>query len=319
MEYDCGNKFIDWVRMDNRSGEMLVFSKVVETGSFSAAGKLLDLTPSAVSKLITRLEERLGVVLFERSTRQLTISNEGGRFYDSCIRILNDIEEAEQDAVGTAVKPGGLLRINASVPFGTHQLLPIISDFNQRYPDITLDLSLTDALVDLKRERIDVAIRMGPLDDASFRARNLGHSRRAVVASPDYLARHGVPQVPGDLVNHRCFNFNFRRSRDEWPFRMEGHTHYLAVRGDILTNNGETMRQLTINGLGISRLGLFHIAHDLAAGRLVELLGDYNPGDTEEIHAIFSNQRYMPQRVRVFIDFMVERIGPFLSSIGRMG
>jgi DNA-binding transcriptional LysR family regulator len=295
---------------------MQVFTKVVETGSFSAAGKLLNLTPSAVSKLITRLEERLGVLLFERSTRQLVISDEGTRFYESCVRILNDIEEAEQNAVGSMVAPSGLLRVNTSVPFGTHQLLPIISDFNHLYPDITLDLSLTDALIDLKRERIDVAIRMGPLDDASFRARILGSSRRAVVASPAYLARYGVPKTPDELENHRCFNFNFRRSRDEWPFKVNHTTRYLAVRGDMLTNNGETMRQLTINGLGISRLGMFHIAEDLKAGRLIELFADFNAGDTEEIHAIFNNQRYMPQRVRVFIDFLVERIGPLLSSLG---
>ncbi|MGF6221314.1 LysR family transcriptional regulator [Pseudomonas frederiksbergensis] len=301
--------------MDSRSGEMQVFTKVVETGSFSGAGKLLNLTPSAVSKLITRLEVRLGVLLFERSTRQLVISGEGGRFYDSCVRILNDIEEAEHDAVGSTAVPSGLLRINTSVPFGTHQLLPIISDFNLLYPDITLDLSLTDALVDLKRERIDVAIRMGPLDDASFRARILGSSRRAVVASPEYLARHGAPKTPDELENHRCFNFNFRRSRDEWPFKLNQQTQYLAVRGDMLTNNGETMRQMTINGLGISRLGMFHIAEDVKAGRLVELLADFNAGDTEDITAIFNNQRYMPQRVRVFIDFLVERIGPLLSSL----
>jgi DNA-binding transcriptional LysR family regulator len=301
--------------MDSRSGEMQVFTKVVETGSFSGAGKLLNLTPSAVSKLISRLEVRLGVLLFERSTRQLVISGEGGRFYDSCVRILNDIEEAEHDAVGSTAVPSGLLRINTSVPFGTHQLLPIISDFNLLYPDITLDLSLTDALVDLKRERIDVAIRMGPLDDASFRARILGSSRRAVVASPEYLARHGAPKTPDELENHRCFNFNFRRSRDEWPFKLNQQTQYLAVRGDMLTNNGETMRQMTINGLGISRLGMFHIAEDVKAGRLVELLADFNAGDTEDITAIFNNQRYMPQRVRVFIDFLVERIGPLLSSL----
>lgn len=302
--------------MDSRSGEMLVFTKVVETGSFSAAGKLLKLSPSAVSKLITRLEERLGVLLFERSTRQLAITGEGGGFYDSCVRILNDIEEAENNAVGSSATPSGVLRINTSVPFGTHQLLPIISDFNLLYPNITLDLSLTDALVDLRRERMDVAIRMGPLDDASFRARALGSSRRAVVASPAYLACHGVPRTPQELENHRCFNFNFRRSRDEWPFKVNQQTQYLAVRGDMLTNNGETMRQMTINGLGISRLGLFHIADDLKAGRLVELLADFNPGDTEEIHAIFNSQRYMPQRVRVFIDFLVERIGPLLRSLG---
>lgn len=301
--------------MDNRSAEMQVFTKVVETGSFSAAGKLLNLTPSAVSKLITRLEQRLGVQLFERSTRQLAITGEGAGFYDNCVRILHDIEEAEHDAAGSSAAARGVLRINTSVPFGTHQLLPIISDFNLLYPNITLDLSLTDALVDLKRERIDVAIRMGPLDDASFRARALGSSRRAVVASPAYLARHGVPRTPQELEQHRCFNFNFRRSRDEWPFKLNQQTQYLAVRGDILTNNGETMRQMTLNGLGISRLGLFHIAEDLQAGRLVELLPEFNAGDTEQIHAIFNNQRYMPQRVRVFIDFLVERIGPMLRQL----
>lgn len=191
----------------------------------------------------------------------------------------------------------------------------LVEVFNLLYPDITLYLSLTDALVDPKRERIDVAIRMGPLDDASFRARTLGRSRRAVVASQAYLARFREPGTPDDLENHRCSNFNFRRSRDEWPFKLNQQTQYLAVRGDMLTNNGETMRQMTINGLGISRLGMFHVAEDLRAGRLVELLADFNAEDTEEIHAIFNNQRYMPQRVRVFIDFLVERVGPLLGSL----
>lgn len=303
--------------MDSRSGEMLVFTKVVEAGSFSAAGKLLNLTASAVSKLITRIEERLGVLLFQRSTRQMAVTPEGRKFYDSCIRILADIEEAEQGVARGTAAPRGVLRVNVSVPFGTHQLLPIIPEFNQRYPDITLDLSLTDALVDLQREPVDVAIRMGPLSDASFRARLLGQSRRAVVAAPQYLANHGQPQRPHELAQHRCFNFNFRRSLDEWPFRIDGQRVHLPVRGGMLTNNGETMRQLTLAGLGIGRLALFHVAHDLKAGRLVELLPEYNPGDAEEIHAIFSKQRYMPLRVRVFIDFLVERLGPALKAANK--
>ena len=295
--------------MDSRSGEMLVFAKVVETGSFSAAGKLLNLTPSAVSKLVTRIEERLGVLLLQRSTRQLAITSEGRHFYDSCVRILDDIEEAEQGIAQGKMAAHGLLRVNVSLPFGTHQLLPVIPEFNRRYPDITLDLSLTDALVDLQRERVDVAIRMGPLADASFRARPLGRSRLAVVAAPDYLAAHGAPAHPDDLAGHLCFNFNFRRALDEWPFRIGGHTVYLQVGGGMLTNNGETMRQLTLDGLGVARLALFHVGRDIQAGRLVELLPGFNPGDTEEIHAIFRNQRHMPQRVRVFIDFLVEKMG----------
>ncbi|WP_343731822.1 LysR family transcriptional regulator [Duganella sp.] len=296
--------------MDNRSGEMMVFARVVESGSFSAVGKLLDLTPSAVSKLVGRIEGRLGTLLLQRSTRQLTLTTEGKQFYDSCVRILDDIEEAEQGIATGKAAAHGALRVNVSLPFGTHQFLPLIPEFSQRYPDIRLDLSLTDALVDLQRERVDVAIRMGTLADASFQARPLGTSRLAVVASPDYLAACGVPRHPDDLATHRCFNFNFRRVRDEWPFRLDGQTVYRQVGGGMLTNNGETMRLLTLNGLGISRLALFHIGQDLADGRLVELLPEFNPGDTEEIHAIFRQQRYMPQPVRVFIDFLVEKLAP---------
>jgi DNA-binding transcriptional LysR family regulator len=296
--------------MDNRSGEMLVFARVVETGSFSAAGKLLDLTPSAVSKLVGRVEQRLGTLLLQRSTRQLTLTTEGKQFYDSCVRILDDIEEAEQGIATGKAAAHGTLRVNVSLPFGTHQLLPLIPEFSRRYPDIRLDLSLTDALVDLQREQVDVAIRMGTLADASFQARPLGTSRLAVVASPAYLKANGRPHHPDHLAAHRCFNFNFRRARDEWPFLQDGHTVYRQVGGGMLTNNGETMRLLTLDGLGISRLALFHIGHDLAEGRLVELLPKFNPGDTEEIHAIFRQQRYMPQRVRVFIDYLVEKLAP---------
>lgn len=292
--------------MDTRSWEMAVFTKVVELGSFSAAAAALGLTPSGVSKLVTRTEERLGVVLLQRSTRQLVVTREGTEFFDRCVRILEDIAEAEQ-GIGEAVRaPGGLLRINTSVPFGTHQVMPLIPAFTRLYPGITLDLSFSDAMVDLQREQVDVVIRMGPLADASFRARKLGVSRRAVVAAPEYLRQHGVPATPGDLAHHRCLNFNFRRSMDEWPFRVDGEIVRVPIAGAMLTNNGETMRQLALAGQGIARLGMFHIARDLAEGRLVEVLAPHNPGDVEEIHIVFRNQRHMAARSRVFIDFMVE-------------
>lgn len=300
--------------MDSRSGEMQVFTAVVDCGGFSAAAKVLNLTPSAVSKLITRIEQRLGVQLFQRSTRQMLITPEGQQFYDSCVRILQDIDAAEQALGQGADVPQGLLRVNVSVPFGTHQILPLLAEFNGRYPQIVLDLSLTDSLVDMQRERIDVAVRIGPLADASYRARLLGRSRRAVVASPQYLAAFGRPRVPADLARHRCLNFNFRRSLDEWPFRVDGQVIHLPVQGGMLTNNGETMRQLTIAGMGISRLGLFHVAEDLRAGRLQEVLGEFNPGDKEELHALFANQRHMPPRVRAFIDFLLERVSPSLRD-----
>jgi len=294
--------------MDSRSSEMAVFVRVVETTSFTAAGKALQLTPSAVGKLVTRIEERLGVLLFQRSTRQMSLTPEGKQYYESCVRILDDIEEAEYDITQKTVAPHGRLRINVTLPFGTHQILPLVPEFQTRYPDITLDISLIDALSDLQKDQIDVAIRMGPLADASFHARKLGESRRAVVASPAYLRQYGVPKTPDDLAQHRCFSFNFKRSMDEWPFRIKKKSISLPVSGGVLTNNGETMRELTLAGMGISRMAMFHVGPDIRSGKLIELLKEYNPGDLEEIHAIYSSQRYMPTRVRVFIDFLVEKL-----------
>ena len=302
--------------MDSRSGEMLVFVEVVETGSFSAAAQLLDMTPSAVSKLISRVEARLGVQLFHRTTRQLTSTAEGTLFYDDSVRILDEIDEAEQGIANGARSIRGVLRVNVSLPFGTHCVLPLVAQFNRLYPEITLDISLTDAKVDLQRERVDVAIRMGALQDASFHARLLGCSRRAVVASPAYLALRGAPNAPSDLAQHSCLSFNFRRTSYAWPFRVEGELVQLPIRGAMLTNNGETMRQLTLDGLGISRLGMFHVHEDIQAGRLVELLPEFNAGDIEEVSVIFTSQRHMPQRVRAFIDFAVEKLAPLLEATG---
>lgn len=291
-----------------------MFARVVETGSFSAAASTLNMTPSAVSKLISRLEARLKVLLLQRSTRHLAVTNEGKQFYQSCVRILGDIEEAEFGVSQDTDAPHGVLRINVSLPLGTHYIVPLIPEFAARYPSVTVDLSLTDAVVDLQRERVDIALRMGQLPiDANFRARKLAVSRRALVAAPSYIEEFGAPAVPGDLASHRCLSFNFRRMLEEWPFKIDGKTIYVPVRGGMLTNNGETMRQLTLDGLGISRLGLFHVIEDLKAGRLVELLPTFNGGDIEDIHVIFSSQRHMPARARVFIDFLVEKLVPLLS------
>ena len=296
--------------MDSRSGEMMAYTKVVEAGSFTAAAPLLKISPSAVSKLMTRIEERVGVLLFHRSTRRLTVTAEGLAFYESCVRILEQIDEAEQHVAEGAAVPRGLLRINVSVPFGTHVLLPVVPEFARRFPQVVLDIALTEALVDLQREQVDVAVRMGPLADASFRARRIGKSRRAVVASPAYLAAHGRPLVPADLTGHRLLDFSFKRVVSEWPFLIDDQIVHTPVRASMLTNNGETMRQLTLDGQGISRLGTFHIGRDMEEGKLVELLGAFNPADEEDINIIFLNQRHMPLRTRVFIEYLVERLHP---------
>ncbi|MBB3195860.1 LysR family transcriptional regulator [Roseateles terrae] len=291
---------------------MAVFVRVVEDGSFSAAAKTLDMSPSAVSKLVTRLEERLGAVLFLRSTRELTLTTEGEDFYDSARRILEDLEEAEQSVGSGSLEPSGLLRVNTSIPFGTHQLIPLLREFRERYPKVQIDLSLTDQVVDLTRERVDVAVRVGKLADASFKARALGRSHYAVVASPDYLKRYGVPDRPDQLSDHVCLGFNFKRSVSQWPFLMDGQVTALPINAGVFTNNGETMLDLVLHGVGIARLGRFHVERFLQSGQVVELLGQFNPGDVEELHAVFPIKRHMSRRVRVFIDFLAERVGPNL-------
>jgi DNA-binding transcriptional LysR family regulator len=290
-----------------RSGEMEVFARVVQDGGFSAAARNLDITPSAVSKLIARLETRLGTRLLVRTTRALTLTEEGEAFHHAALRILQELNEAEQEAAGGAVR--GRLRINTTIPFGTMFVAPAIPEFIARNPDLIVDLSFTDGIVDLVAEKTDVAIRMGNLPDSGLIARKLGQSRRVVCASPDYLARRGSPETPADLAYHDCLTFNFRRARPSWPFR--GHDRDIAqpVKGSIVVNNGETMKQMVLAGAGIARVGLFHVAEEIAAGRLIPVLEDFNPGDFELVHAVYVGGGPLPHRVRAFIEHMVVTLG----------
>ena len=295
-------------RLDaNRSGEMEVFARVVELGGFTAAAHAFGLTPSAVSKLVTRLEARLGARLINRSTRRLQLTPEGRVFYDRTLRVLADLDEAEREAAGGAA-PRGHLTVNSNIPFGMRHVAPLIGDFLALYPEVTLDLVLSDTVVDLMEERADVAIRVGPLRDSGLMARKLGTSRMAVVASPDYLARYGEPAAPGDLAGHRGIGWTFRRSIGRWPFKgadqAEAITPPLAARA----SDGDVARQLALSGVGLARLALFHIGPDIDAGRLVPVLETLNPGDCEDIHAVYLGQGGpLPARVRAFIDFLAER------------
>lgn len=289
-----------------RSGEMEVFVRVVAAGGFSAAARTLDLTPSAVSKLIARLEERLGARLLVRTTRRLSLTDEGEAYHRAAIRILQELNDADQEASGGAVR--GRLRVSASLPFGTMVVAPAVATFLARHPQIVVDLNLTDDVVDLLAERTDVAIRMGTLPDSSLIARRLGQTRRIICAAPDYLARHGVPERPQDLARHDCLTFNFRHPRTTWPFRCGGDMIEQPVTGSLQLNNGETMRQMALAGVGIARIGQFHVAEAIAAGRLVALLEDCNPGDMEYVSAVYVGGGLLPHRVRVFIDHLVEEL-----------
>lgn len=290
----------------DRSGELEVFARVVAEGGFSAAARSLDLTPSAVSKLIARLESRLGARLLVRTTRALTLTEEGEAYHHAALGILRDLNDADQAVAGGAVR--GRLRVSATIPFGSMFVAPAMPEFLNRNPHLVIDLSLTDGIVDLIAEKTDVAIRMGTLPDSGLIARKLGQSRRVVCASPAYLERQGRPRRPADLENHNCLTFNFRRVRPSWPFHQKGQNFDQPVIGSMVVNNGETMKQMALAGVGVARLGLFHVANEIGDGRLIPLMEDHNPGDLEMIHAVHVAGGPLPPRVRAFIDYLVEAL-----------
>ncbi|TPL93463.1 LysR family transcriptional regulator [Mesorhizobium sp. B2-3-12] len=293
----------------NRSGEIEVFARVVEAGSFSAAARRLRMTPSAVSKLIARLEMRLGARLVSRSTRKLQLTPEGTAFYDNGIRILADLDAAEREAAAGAA-PRGRLRVNAYVPFGQHRLMPLLPRFLERYPEIFVEAVLTDSVIDLMEERADVAIRAGPLRESRLVARKLGQSRMVVVAAPAYLDARGTPSMPGDLARHNMAAFGFARYVDGWPFiDVGGAPVMVPINGNATMSDGEAMRLSALSGAGIARLARWHVEPDIAAGRLVPLLEDFNPGDEEPTHAVYVGQgKHLPARVRAFLDFLAETV-----------
>ncbi|WP_121498827.1 LysR substrate-binding domain-containing protein [Pseudomonas aeruginosa] len=292
----------------NRSGEMEVFVRVIELGGFSAAARACGMTPSAVSKLVARLEQRLGARLVNRSTRQLQLTPEGCAFYERGVRILADLNEAERCANADAA-PRGRLRINANVPFGHRFLLPLAPEFLACHPEVTLDIVLTDEVIDILEQRTDVAVRAGPLKSSNLVARKLGATRMVIVGAPGYLARHGTPATPDELLAHNRLGANYVRAQPGWPLRHDGQDTVVPVSGNAQASDGEALHRLALAGLGLARLAAFQVRDDIAAGRLVAVLEDCNPGDLEEIHAVYVGQGgYLPLRVRAFLDFLAEQI-----------
>lgn len=293
--------------LQNKAAEMEIFVRVYETGGFSAAARTLALTPSAIAKSVARLEQRLGTTLFHRSTRSLRASAEGEIYYERARAILSEIEAADSSVGQQAVAARGRIRVNSTIPFGTHVLLPRLGEFLKAHPEVTLDLSFTDDVIDLLAERTDVAIRVGNLKDSRLMKRKLGSSPLLLVASPAYLKEMPPLRKPADLARHNCLNFNFRRQIGEITLLEKGARNTYPAPGNVLVNNGESMRHLILAGIGIGRLAHYHVAADLAAGRLVEVLRDFDPQEKEDIHAVFlgAGGRFsLPVRTRLFIDFV---------------
>lgn len=292
--------------VNGRSGEMLVFATVAQEGSLSAAARTLGLTPSAVSRIIARTEQRIGTRLLLRTTRAMTLTCEGEAYLRGARRILADMTEVEEAITAQGV-PKGRLRVNAALGHGRLAIVPLVAAFSARYPQIVVDLSLGDEVVDILAGEADVAIRFGHLPDSPLTARKIGETGQKVVASPDYLKLHGTPKTPEDLLQHNCLRFNFRRAEPNWPFVRDGQEFALKITGNIECSSGEALAQLARVGAGIARIGTFSVAEDLKRGDLVSLLDAYNPGDIEPIHAVFVGGQAMPARVRVFVDFLLEQ------------
>lgn len=294
-----------------RAGEMAVLVQVVEDGSFTRAARSLRLSPSAVSKLVARLEDRLGVRLIQRTTRRLALTAEGRLFHDRCREILEEIAVAEELAAGSRLRPRGTLRVGVSHGFGMSQVVPLVPLFAGRYPEIELHLAFADRCVDLVAEGLDLAIRLGAIRDEALVARRLGEHGRIVCAAPAYLARHGRPETPADLPRHNCILFDQPEHLNHWPFRHpDGSVERVRVRGTFRSDSGDALYKLLLDGFGIARAADYLALPDLEAGRLVPVLAPFAVDERTLIHAVYPQRRHLPAKVRVFVDFLVERLGP---------
>jgi DNA-binding transcriptional LysR family regulator len=293
--------------MDRMTG-MAAFTKVVGTGSFSAAAREMQVSQALVTKQIQELESWLGARLLNRTTRRLSLTEVGTAFYEKCTQILEAVEEARSEAGALQTAPRGRLRINAPVSFGLLHLAPVVTEFLIRFPEVSVELLVNDRLVDLLEGGFDVGVRIGRLRDSSLIARRIAPIRLAVCAAPDYLARHGVPQTPDDLAGHSCLEYTYFESRGAWRLLDAGNEIVVPVAGRYLANNADVLRSTAIAGGGIALLPTFLVGEDLRSGRLVRLLPDYPPPE-QALHALYPPGRHLSAKVRSFVDFLVARFG----------
>ncbi len=294
--------------MDSLS-ELSVFTKVVDTGGFTAAARKLNRSKSTVSKLVSRLEDRLGARLLNRTTRRLSLTEEGAAFYERSKHILSEIKEAELAVGRLHGQPRGTLRINAPMSFGILHVTPALPDFMARYPDLEIDLILNDRQVDLIDEGFDVAVRIARLTDSTLIAKRLASFRQVVCASPGYWRTRGRPDRPEDIRNHNCLIYTYRRNQNEWPFQTPDGPVSVPIEGSLRANNGDVLRLAALGGLGVYLGPTFIVGDDLRKKRLVSVLDEYAETD-RSIYAVYPQNRHLSAKVRVFVDFLADRFGP---------
>lgn len=288
---------------------MNAFTRVVATRSYAEAGRRLGLTRSAVSKAVSELERSLGARLLDRTTRQVSPTEAGLAYYERCVAILAQVEETEIQISRLHDEPKGVLKINAPMSFGILYLGAAVADFMARHGDLHVELTLDDRFIDPLAEGVDVTLRIGTLTDSSLIARRLAPARRVLVASPDYLARHGAPRSPADLAQHRCLNYGHAAAMQRWPLTEAGKPISVPVTAALSSNNGDVLRAAALKGNGITGLPTFMVGQDVKEGRLAVVLPDNSPAPLG-IFALYAPNRYLAAKTRVFIDFLVERFGP---------
>jgi DNA-binding transcriptional LysR family regulator len=291
------------------ANEMGVFERVVERGSFAGAAEDVGLTPSAVSKLITRLEQRLGVRLVNRTTRRLALTAEGETYLERTREILDAIASAESEIAATRSSPRGHLRVHTLPLLATDHLGPALPKFLARYPHITLDFLVTNRAVDLIGENVDIALRTGHLDDSTLVARKIVDLRQVVCASPKYLARHGHPSQPSDLARHCCLTFSRIPGSTAWSFRVDGKEVSVNVKGSIGADSAGILLRLAIEGAGIVRLGEIAVADAVRKGRLKPLLQEFQEPANYPLWAVLPPGRQRAPKVKVFLEFLLEQFG----------
>ena len=293
----------------DRAFEMTAFVRAVETGGFSAAARDMGLTPSALSKLVTRLEDRLGARLLQRTTRRLLLTAEGEAFYARARPILTAIDEAEAEVAEASASPRGLLRLHCGSAFGMHPLAPAIPRFQALHPEVELDITISDLPPGAMEEGIDLAIRIGPLDESSMVARRICNLERVICASPAYLERRGTPRTPDDLQQHNCLWMTSLPALRRWPFDTDDGIRVVHVSGNVAANTAETVLQLAVAGVGITRLTDVIVGDAVRRGELVPILTDWHHVEPVPLYATYPSGRNLSPKVRAMVDFLVAEFG----------
>jgi len=281
--------------------------EVARHGSLSAAARAEGVAPAIIGRRLDALETRLGVKLLQRTTRRIVPTVEGKTFLDDCTRILGELSAAESAVSQGSQQATGRLLISAPAGFGRQHIAPLIGEFLARHPDLRLALDLTDRMVDVVGERIDVAVRIAERTDSNLVGVRLANNRRVICASPVYLERHGTPQTPDALQHHNWLTLGAPSSQQHgWTLLVAGQPQLIRVSGNMICNDGSVLHQWTLDGHGLAWRSLWEVGRDLAAGRLISVLDDYAAGGGD-VYAVFAQRRHLPLRIRVFVDYLKAR------------